>query len=332
MPVDAPQLHRLPVDQQLARRRYGNPAESERHADDLFRRANFQRIQLGILRVPQPNAGNGAFAVRQRKAAAVRRGHRHLYRALPLHVGIHLHAAVQAGMDKEIAHVILRAFQQIDIPEDAVITVRILILKVCAAGPGEDDGCQAVLSGAAKVRHVKFRLQVRALGKPRKDTVYIEHHAAGNTFKDDEGAQAVRSCRKAAPVYAHRVEGRDCRRIKGDRVIDIEILLLPPAVALPAGGHGDAVRELHRGHVLRKIQRAVQISEIPGAVQAPHAGIPLCVRRYIVGPRCQAACAFRIRVRYPLQMLHSFSSCAFSGFALYAHCIILRPGIQWEKP
>ena len=153
-------------------------------------------------------------------------------------------AAVDVGGDEIVLNALFRAVQQVDITENAVHAEHILIFHVAAIAPFQYEHGQMVGTVLQKLSHIKLAGGMSHLTAPDKLTVEPDIEAGGNALK-------VQKCTRGSGIFlvsevvevsAAGVLFGNIRRISGERIADVGVLVVVVAVVLPHAGDRDAVK------------------------------------------------------------------------------------------
>ena len=127
------------------------------------------------------------------------------------------------------------------------------------------------------------------------------------------------------PVYPYRILPRDIRRHERNRIIDIQILFLPVAKALPAPRNGYPVLKPDTAHRLRNLKHRTEITEIPFAVQHPDSFFSICPFRQIIRSRLFQIFTQNVRIRnFPCYQ----EVFLLLNIGLFPERLCLRPGFD----
>ena len=299
MPVHAPQLNDAAVNQQFPVLRKCHGTEPERNVDPLPGALKPGRIQDRRFRVPENRIVNPCTAALDRFLRPIRAENPDtgLLR-LPFIGKVDGKLPVHGSMNKDIPQMLTGTAEKIHIPENPVIPERILILQIGAAGPGKHDGREHIVPVLNRPGEIKFRLEMRSFGQSHILAVQIKKHGAGNALKDNIHLFIVKmTVHEFRPVDPYRILPRDIRRHERNRIIDIQILFLPVAKALPAPRNGYPVLKPDTAHRLRNLKHRTEITEIPFAVQHPDSFFSICPFRQIIRSRLFQIFTQNVRIR-----------------------------------
>ena len=283
--VDAVELDRHAVDEQLAALRDAHGAQADALGDDLPAARELHGVQVRLLRVPEDGVirlelrRHGVLLLRQQRA--VLRVERDVRRAVRRDAD---DAVVPRG-HADVHDVLLRALKQVAVAEDAVKPEAVLILQIAAAAPLEHPDAQRVLARMHVVRHVELGLQMAALRKADVRAVHIHERAGRDALHHEVHAPPYAVKRELALIDAAGVLVRRVGRIAGEGEVDVGVIGVFVAVQLPAGGHRDAVPAFDD---LRHVDVPGEEGEAPRAVEQPVFRPAL---RQVVGPLGQAVFA-----------------------------------------
>ena len=200
----------------------------------------------------------------------------------------------------DVHDVVLRALQQVAVPEDAAEAEAVLILQIAAAAPLEHLHPDRVFAGAHKVRHVELSLQVAALRKAGVLPVHSHKRAGGDALQHEVHAAPDAVQRERALIHAAGVLVRRVGRVAGKGEVDVGVIGMLVAVQLPAGGHGDFIPVRDD---LRHVDIPREEREAPRSVQKLYLRLSL---RQVIGPLGQAV--FTGSCRVLIDALHEQSS------------------------
>ena len=169
-----------------------------------------------------------------------------------------LQIAFQQRFNGIVKQMLLRTREQIHVAENAAHAELILILKIRAIAPLEHQHLQFIHSVFDEIRHVKLRRAVGNLAVAHEPAVQPYIFAAVNPFKAQRLPLSVRLLiRKAARIKTARILCRHIRRIKGDRIKHVGVLMAVIAMILPDRRYRNLPFSRQRQKLLRKIQNAV---------------------------------------------------------------------------
>ena len=134
--------------------------------------------------------------------------------------------------------------QQVDITENAVHAEHILIFHVTAIAPFQHEDRQMVGAVLQKLRYIELACGMGHLTVPDKLTVEPDIEAGGNTLKIQKCARGggIFLVGEVVEVSAAGVLFGNIRRISGERIADVGVLVVVVAVVLPHAGDRDAVK------------------------------------------------------------------------------------------
>lgn len=166
-----------------------------------------------------------------------------------------------------------RALQQVDIAEDPARAELVLVLKVRAHSPLEDEDRQPVRPGDEQVGHVELAGGVGDLAVANVAAVQ-PHVVAGIDSLEvevDPGRVRVRRVVEIADVGAAGILLGHVRGVERDRVADVGVLVGIEAQVLPHAGHGHLAicvcQVITEVELLRHVIGALEVLEPPWAVE-----------------------------------------------------------------
>ena len=131
--------------------------------------------------------------------------------------------------------------EKIYVPKNAAHTEFVLIFQIASVAPFQNQHGKQVLSGAHEFSNTEFAGGVGNLAVSHKGTVYPDIEAGIHPFKIQEAFGIRLFLRKFKPpaVGTAGVFFRYIRRIKGEWVAGVGVLVAVVAVILPAARHGN---------------------------------------------------------------------------------------------
>ena len=182
-------------------------------------------------------------------------------------------AAVDVGGSEIVLDALLRAVQQVDITENAVHTEHILIFHVAAIAPFQYEHGQMVGTVLQKLGHIKLAGGMGYLTVSDKLTVEPDVEAGGNALKIQKCARGngIFLVSEVVEVSAAGVLFGNIRRISGERIADVGVLVVLVTVVLPHAGDRDAVKS--GGIIANLVESILQVintgvvPKLPAAVQ-----------------------------------------------------------------
>ena len=153
-------------------------------------------------------------------------------------------AAVDVGGNEIVLDALFRAVQQVDITENAVHAEHILIFHVTAIAPFQHEDRQMVGAVLQKLRYIELACGMGDLTVPDKLTVEPDVEAGGNALKIQKCARGsgILLVGEVVEVSAAGILFGNIRRISGERIADVGVLVVVVAVVLPHAGDRDAVK------------------------------------------------------------------------------------------
>ncbi len=204
----------------------------------------------------------------------------HLHRNLLVQVregNIHLgfsRRQVRPGLQEVIVHALLRAGEQVHIPEDPAHTEFVLVFHVAAITPLQYQHGQKVLPFPQLVCHIEFRSGMGHLAVSHISAVDPHVEAGIHSLKIQVYPGGIRLSLpgKDMPVGPAGILQGHIGRIQGEGITDIGVLLLPVTCHLPHGRHRELVPAWTRSVVLPEkfflyFMDTVIIAKIPHPVQ-----------------------------------------------------------------
>ena len=317
-------------------------AQADALGDDLALAVHDQRIQIGILGVPRRHVVQreldatvlGATCgqlIAQRIIEAI--FHQRVAVQRQVHPNARVRIAVaQLGVHEVIADAHARALQQIDVAEDARLAELVLILEVAAVAPLQHQHGDGVGALADIGRHVKLGHGMGDLAVTHELAVDPHIEAGIHALEAQRSAAGVAGLVvKRAHIQSAGVVHRHIRRIIGERIADVGVLMPVIALGLPDGGHDDFIPgQLLGGELRRQLGKAVKVGKRPDAVQGIKAirlGAVALDRIAAAGERNKVR-ALRQRVHMQLVrilMVMQFPHGRHSSLPLSRHCSTAEP-------
>ena len=182
-------------------------------------------------------------------------------------------AAVEVGGNEIILDALFRAVQQIDITENAVHAEHILIFHVAAIAPFQHEHRQMVGAILQKLRYFEFAGGMSHLTVPDKLAVEPDVEAGSNALKIQKCARGngIFLVSEVVEVSAAGVLFGNIRRISGERIADVGVLVVVVAVVLPHAGDRDVVKS--GGIIADLVESILQVintgvvPKLPAAIQ-----------------------------------------------------------------
>ena len=300
MAVDTLEFHGLFIDQNDTIFN-GDGTDSYPLTYDLLRRADFHRIKVRLLRVPQNRMlhgkGNRSVLVRRllcKQRFPVIQGAFHLWPSHRIQPDPHLRAVlfkIHRRGHRIIPHPVLRAQKQIHIPENPGHAEFILILQIASITPFQHQDGQTVSSCLRLSRDVELAGAVGNLAVSHKFPVYPHIEAGIHSLKIEELFlfRLIFIQIKILDISPAGIVVRYIGRIAGEGITGIGVLLLIKAHHLPAGRHLQPAETLLVKILpvkFRNILDAGKISEPPvHAGKEPPRLLFLSVERHIPASR-----------------------------------------------
>ena len=180
---------------------------------------------------------------------------------------------IQQRGGEVIADAVFGALQDVHIAEDTGGAELILVLQIAAIAPFQDHNGQGVLAFSDGFCDIKLRGGVRNFAVAQECTVQPHIEAGVNTFKVQVGfgCICIAFIHEVVQVGTARILIRNKRRISGERITNVGILMLVITVILPDTGNGN--RSPGRGIIvlfkeeILKIVDAFTVLEFPVVVQ-----------------------------------------------------------------
>ena len=300
MTVDTLEFHRLFIDQHHAVFN-GDGTDSHLLADRFLRRADFHRIKIRLLRVPQNRMlhGKGNRSVRARRLLCKQRfpviqGAFHLRRSHRIQPDPDLRAVlfkIHRRGHRVILHPLLRAQEQMHIPENAGHAEFILILQIASITPFQHQDGQTVSSCLRLSRDVELAGAVGNLAVAHEFSVHPHIKAGIHSFEIEELLllRLIFIQIKILDIGSAGIVVRHIGRITGKGITGIGVMLLIKARHLPAGRYLQPAEALLIKILFvkfRNILDAGKISEPPvHAGKEPPRLLFLSVERHIPASR-----------------------------------------------
>ena len=199
-----------------------------------IRRLGLDLGQRLVVLVEQRHRHRRGRAVQEVERDAHRRmaGLRHpgiLRRLAPIDLGAYRIVADRGG----------GAVQQVDIAEDAAHTELVLILQIASVAPFEHQHGQGIRTVGQNAGHIEFAGRMRNLRIADERAVQPHVETGIHTLECQERVRrrVVDAMFERIQIHAARVVLWHVRRVKGERIIDIRVLVAVDAVVLPDGRH-----------------------------------------------------------------------------------------------
>ena len=148
---------------------------------------------------------------------------------------------------------LLRAAQQVNITENTVHAEHVLVFHVTAVAPFQHQYGQVVAAVLQQCGHVKFTGGVCNLAITHKLAVQPDIKTGSNTLKVQVGARGnfVLLVVKIIKISTAGVFFGHIRRVRGEGIADVGVLVVVVSVVLPYAGHrnGIIIRQVTAGGI-----------------------------------------------------------------------------------
>ena len=251
-------------------------ADADALPDGFLRRPDRQLVQRGAFRAPKlrlldPEVKDAAVPYRRPALPAAldtafQRGLAALGGQRDPQVCL-LPVGGQAGRDGPVHGMLPRTQQQPDVPENTACAEFILILKIRSVAPFEDEDGYPVFAGPGLIGDAELAGAVADLTVAREFAVDPEIEAGIDALKIQIPFVPAFRLREAEHglISAAGIFTGDIRRLKRNRIADVDVLMAVISEALPTGRDVDLAEGslLFLRKVLRNVGQTAEITEVP---------------------------------------------------------------------